>query len=259
MFIVWGKTIKRQKLGFVADFCPVCRDLRTFKVNRVGSASHVYYISFGQGDLVGYERICGVCSTPFEADPNTYSGMADKSRPASELISETFPNYSTVYRALLERERKVRDTPSLLTPEERRGRMREPFLVIAPIAQQKLASIQVDWRVGLAVLSCVPIFWLLGLLAKMINGPYQDDPGPNYIIVGLALWVGLVFFEIFMSSRRYLLKNAVPPLAAALAPLKPTESEVNRILQELKQNKLKLGKLRASDLLEPIRQRRTNA
>src|SRR6185436_5117204 len=42
MFIVWGKTIKRRKQGFVADYCSVCRDLRTFQVKRIGSASHVY-------------------------------------------------------------------------------------------------------------------------------------------------------------------------------------------------------------------------
>jgi len=258
MFIVWGKTIKRQKLGFVADFCAVCRDLRTFKVQRVGSASHVYYISFGQGDLVGYERTCEVCATPVDAVPDTYTGMADDKRPANELIGETFPNYYTVYRELLERERKVRDTPSLLSPKERRARMREPFLVIAPLAQQKLASIQVDWRVVLAVLACIPIFSILGIVSRAIGGPYNDDPSPTLIMTGLALWAGLVFSEIFMSSRRYLLKKAAPQLAAALAPLKPSESELDRILEELKQHKLKLAKLRPSDLLERIERLRTN-
>jgi hypothetical protein len=257
MFIVWGKTIKRQKLGFVADFCAVCRDLRTFQVKRIGSASHVYYISFGEGDLVGYERICGVCATSVDAVPDTYTGMAKTRRPASELISETFPNYHTVYRELLERERKVRDTPSLLTPEERRARMREPFLVLAPLAQQKLAAIQVDWRVMLAVFSFVPIFWVLGVVARWVNGPNQDDPGMNWLIGALAVWGCLVAWEILSSSRRYLLKNAAPPLAASLAPLKPTESEIDRILKELKQHKLKLGRLRASDLLERIEQLRT--
>ena len=181
MFIVWGKTIKRQKLGFVADFCAVCRDLRTFQVRRIGSASHVYYISFGQGDLVGYERTCQVCATPVDAVPDTYSGMAKTFQPASELISETFPNYYTVYRALLERERKVRDTPSMLTPEERRARMREPFMVIAPLAQQKLSSIQLDWRVGLAIASFVPLIWLVGIVSKWTNGPNQDDPRPSLV------------------------------------------------------------------------------
>jgi len=257
MFIVWGKTIKRQKLGFVADFCAVCRDLRTFKVQRIGSASHLYYISFGQGDLVGFERTCEVCSTPVDAVPDTYLEMADHRRPANELISETFPNYYTARREIIERERKVRDTPSLLTPEERRTRMREPFLVIAPLAQQKLASIHVDWRVLLAIFSFIPIFWLVGAVSGWINGPDQLDPSMNWLIGALAVWGGLVFFEIFMSSRRYLLKNAAPPLAASLAPLKPSESEIERILKELKQHKLKLGKLRASDLLERIEQLRT--
>ena len=257
MFIVWGKTIKRQKLGFVADFCAVCRDLRTFEVKRVGSASHIYYISFGQGDLVGFERTCEVCATPVDAVPDTYLSMADHKRPASELISETFPNYYTVYRTVLERERKVRDTPSLLSPEERRARMREPFLVIAPLAQQKLASIRVDWRVVLAVLACVPIFWILAGVTRLVAGPYEE-PGINWILAALALWAGLVFWEIFMSSRRYLLKNAAPQLAASLAPLKPSESEIERILKELRQHKLKLAKLRPSDLLERIEQLRTN-
>jgi hypothetical protein len=257
MFIVWGKTIKRQKLGFVADFCAVCRDLRTFKVQRVGSASHVYYISFGQGDLVGYERTCQVCSTPVDAVPDTYIGMANASRPASELISETFPNYYTVYRELLERERKVRDTPSLLTPAERKARMREPFMVLAPLAQQKLSTMQLDWRVLLAIFSFAPIFWILGLISRLFAGPNQEDPSMNWMLAGLALWGGLVFWEIFSASRRYLLKNAAPQLAASLAPLKPSESEIGRILDELKQHKLKLAKLRPSDLLERIEQLRT--
>ena len=94
----------------------------------------------------------------------------------------------------------------------------------------------------------------------MPNGP--ADPirrirSLNWIFAGLALWAGLVFSEIFRSSRRYLLKNAAPQLAASLAPLKPSESELDRILQELKQHKLKLGKLRPSDLLERIEQLRT--
>jgi hypothetical protein len=224
MIFIWGKSIKRRKLGYVADYCAVCHDLRTFKVERIGSASHVYYISFGQGELVGYERTCGACSTPVEAVPATYVDVASTAQPASDLISQTFPNYYTVYRAVIERDRKVRDTPSQLTPAERKARMREPFLLIAPVAQEKLASIRVDWRVLVAIFSFVPIFWVMGLLAKWTGDPYQDDPSPNWIIAGLALWVGFVLWEIFLSSRRYLLKNAAPQLAASLAPLKPSKS-----------------------------------
>jgi hypothetical protein len=162
-----------------------------------------------------------------------------------------------VYRQVIENDRKARDTPSQLTPAERKARMREPFLLIAPVAQQKLASIRVDWRVLLAIFSFVPIFWLMGLIARWTGGPYQDDPSANWIVAGLALWIGFLLWEIFMSSRRYLLKNAAPQLAASLAPLKPSKTELERILQELRQHKLKLAKLRPTDLLELIEQRRT--
>lgn len=256
MFIVWGKSIKRRKQGFVADYCAVCRDLRTFQVDRIGSASHVYYISFGQGELVGYERVCGVCSTPVEADPHRYPDMAKTSRPATDLLSETFPNYYSVYREVIERDKKLRDTPSLLTPEERRTRMREPFMLVAPIAQQKLARTQVDWRVLLAILSFVPIFSVAGAIAGLLKRP-DHEPSESLIIAGLITWLAYIVYEVAMSSRRYLLKHAVPPLAASLLPFKPTVTEVAAIVDEFKRAKLKLGKLRTQDLLDRIEQLRT--
>jgi len=255
MFIVWGKTLKRRKQGFVADYCALCRDLRTFQVDRIGSASHVYYISFGQGELVGYERVCGVCSTPVEADPHRYPDMAKTSRPATDLLSETFPNYYSVYRDAIERDKKLRDTPSLLTPEERRTRMREPFMLIAPIAQQKLARTQLDWRVLLAIFSFVPIFGVAGAIAGLLKQP-GDEPSENFVIAGLVAWLAYIVYEVVMSSRRYLLKHAVPPLAASLVPLKPSVAEVAAIVDEFKRAKLKLGKLRTQDLLDHMEQLR---
>jgi hypothetical protein len=257
MFIVWGKTIKRQRLGFVADYCAVCRDLRGFKFNRIGSASHVYYISFGEGDLVGYERICQVCKTAFEAVPDTYSGMAREPRSGTELISETFPNYYAVYRELIERERKVRDTPSLLSPSERRARLREPFGVVAQLAQQKLASIQIDGRVWLAIGAFFPLMWILNAIGELFIDP-DDETGIARWMLGCAvLCVGLIVSQLITSGRRYVLKIAVPPLAHALAPLRPSEAEIAGVLQELQEHKLKLGsKLRAADLTTRIEQLR---
>lgn len=254
MFIVWGKSIKRQKLGFVADYCAVCRDLRAFKVNRVGSASHIYYISFGDGDLVGYERTCQSCNTAFEAAPDTYTGMSKVARPGNELISETFPNYYTAYRELIERERKVRDTPSLLTPAERRARLREPFRVLAPIVQNKLSSTQVDGRVWLAIAAFIPIVWAIGSLVKLFAAD-DENAATRWALVGMTLGVGLIVSQLLSSGRRYVLKNAVPQLAQSLAPLRPTDTEIADILKELKQLKLKLGsKLQATDVTQGVAQ-----
>ena len=252
MFIVWGKTIKRQKLGFVADFCAVCRDLRAFQVQRVGSASHVYYISFGDGELVGYERTCQTCATPFETIPDNYSGMAKQVRPPSELISETFPNYYTVYREQIEREKKVRDTPSLLSRPERRQRLRDPFVIVAPYVQQKLTRTPMDARAWLAVAALLPVFWTFMIAGKLLT-PGDQEPNPLWAMAGLAFGVAVVYSQTATAARRYILRNTMPGLVQALAPLKPSTAEIDDVLTELKQHNLKLGtKLRADDLLTGI-------
>lgn len=257
MFIVWGKTIKRQKLGFVADYCAVCRDLRTFQVKRIGQASHVYYISFGEGELVGYERGCQTCATLFDTQPDNYRGMSKQNRPPEELITETFPNYYTAYREQLELNRKLRNSPSQLTPAERRAGIREPFAVLAPLVQQKLSSLQVDGPVWLALLAWFPVIWVAMALGKLFDTSEYGDVSPGWAIAGTAIGLGLVIWQLVGGARRYVLKKAAPQLVNALAPLRPTEREITDVLTELKQHGAKLGsKLRAHDVLNGIEQLR---
>jgi hypothetical protein len=259
MFIVWGKKIKKQKMGFVADYCVPCQELRAFEVKRIGSASHLYYVSFGEGDLVGYERICQTCRTSFDAVPDTYSGMAKTSRPGAELISETFPNYYTVYRERIEVDKKVRNTPSQLTPAERKARIRETFAFHAGSMQQRLTSLQLDWRVGAAVAAIIPICWLMGGLASLFGGPDAADD-PRWALAGLLIGVGAVISQCFGATRRFVHKHALPPIAAALAPLRPTDMEIDAILDELRQRRYKLGKkLTRDDVLGRIEQLRAEA
>ena len=42
MFIVWGTKRTERKQGLVADFCPICREVRAFQLIRVGLASLVH-------------------------------------------------------------------------------------------------------------------------------------------------------------------------------------------------------------------------
>jgi hypothetical protein len=45
MAVIWGRKKVERKLGFVAEFCPICRTPREFEVSRVGIA-RVISISF---------------------------------------------------------------------------------------------------------------------------------------------------------------------------------------------------------------------
>jgi hypothetical protein len=252
MFIVWGKTIKRQKLGFVADYCALCRDLRTFEVKRVGQASHLYYISFGEGELLGYERTCQDCRTVFETVPDHYRSMARDRRPPVELITETFPNYYSAYQDEIAAEKKVRNSPSLLTPNERRARLWEPFALMAQANQQKLKSMQLDWQVGVAFAAMFPIIWLFGAVEGLILKPDVAED-PRFFLAGLFLSLGIIGWQMIGSGRRYLLKHAVPPLVQSIAPLRPSLREIEEVLGQLKLGGMKLGsKLEAKDLHEPL-------
>jgi len=78
-FIVWGKKRVTRNLGYVADFCPLCREPKPFLLQRIGMAGHVYYISAGEGELVGFHRTCQTCKTAFTADPHK---IGSKLKPA---------------------------------------------------------------------------------------------------------------------------------------------------------------------------------
>jgi hypothetical protein len=80
MFIVWGSRRTERILGYVADFCPVCREARAFRLVRVGLASHVYYISFGAGRHVGHVIRCEECGSSFDTDATRYATF-EKQRP----------------------------------------------------------------------------------------------------------------------------------------------------------------------------------
>jgi hypothetical protein len=252
MFIVWGKTIKRQKLGFVADYSAFCRELRTFEVKRVGRASHVYYISFGEGELLGYERTCQDCNSAFETLPDHYRGMSRDRRPPLELITETFPNYFTAYQEQVDAEKKVRNHPSTLTPNERRARLWEPCAIIAQSMQYKLKSMQLDGQVGLAFAALLPIIWVFIVIEGMLRAPEAAED-PRFFLAGLFISLGIIGWKMIGSGRRYLLKHAVPPLVRSLAPLRPSRQEIEEVLGQLERGGMKLGaKLEAEDLFAPI-------
>lgn len=45
--IVWGKKHVFDMVGYVADFCPICRDVRRFMMQEILLAGHVYGLTVG--------------------------------------------------------------------------------------------------------------------------------------------------------------------------------------------------------------------
>lgn len=123
MFIYWGKKVVHRKLGYVADFCPLCRSPQPFLVTRVGLAGHIYGITSGDGELRGYHRTCQECGTALQvSDPTSaYASISQSLAPIAELTQHTFPNLTSVRGDRLALEEQVRSTPLQLSGEARRA------------------------------------------------------------------------------------------------------------------------------------------
>lgn len=238
MFIFWGRKLVRRKLGYVADFCPICRTQRPFELQRIGSAGHVYYISVGEGKLVGHERACAECGTSFAAEPTIYAGVSKTLDPLPQLEKLTFPNYSEVLKERLELEKKVQTNPSLLSSEERHALIRSPFLLLSPKVENRFASTHIDKEIGLSIAAGIALL----IIGPGIVGALAPDKVDLSVLVFICAGLSLVVWQGFKSGRRFLQRQVVPSLAKTLAPLKPTEHEIKAVLVELNQLGHKIGK-----------------
>lgn len=249
MFIVWGKKLVYRKVGHVADFCPICRKPSSFELQRVGSAGHIYYISAGEGELVGHERRCSVCSTTFHAQPSVYASVSKTAAPLPDLIAKTFPNLHVLLKERLALEQRVQSQPATLSRDERHALIRNPFLLLSPKVEKRYAATHLDLEIGLSFLAAV-LLLIFGASAVRVVAP---DHAEQSALVFAVLGILLVGWQFVQSGRRFMRREIVPVLAKSLAPLKPTRAELQTVSNELRQLRHKIGsKLRLADLEERL-------
>jgi hypothetical protein len=173
--IVHGTKIVVRRIGHVADFCPMCRELRVFRLSRVGLASHLYFLSFGEGKLVAHTLECLTCGVSFETDPLRYTTPQKHANADVEaMIQRTIPDLRSLYGERLKLEIEIRKSPRAIPPEKRMEMILEPFRLLSPTVEKRFeASTQMDKESGIGCLATfivpVLILWGAHLLGKM-NG-----------------------------------------------------------------------------------------
>ncbi|MGW8389393.1 hypothetical protein [Pseudoduganella sp. HUAS MS19] len=250
MFIVWGRKITRRPLGYVADFCGVCRVPRAFRMTRIGSVGHVYYISFGEGKLVGHQRTCTGCGAFSDADVKAYNGISKSSASLESLKRETYPGLDADLEARLALEVRVKTAPHLLSAEERMGLVFSPINLLSPKVEHHFATTRMDGGVALAIAGGIGLCFMVPAIGAAISPEY----GPPGFLAGMVAGFGLLIWQLIASGPRFMRKEILPLLAKSLAPLKPSEAEIDRALREFKQAGHKIGKkLKAAQVIEAIR------
>jgi hypothetical protein len=246
MLLVWGRRWYSRKLGFVGDFCEMCRQARPFRMERLTLKGHFWYLPLGETHAVAHKATCTACSTTVAPEMGRYAGFARKQADATSLLAQTFPAFEQATAARLAIERTVRDAPGTLSATDRRQLIQTPFVLMSRATEERFSAIHVDAGLGLALIG----LFVLPILAISISDKVSPDNGGLVLLGAVGVAAGLLVWQAVQSRARWVRRAVVPRLARCLAPLTPSVAELEEMIGLLRQHKHKLGKhLRAAELL----------
>ena len=238
MLFVWGRKWYGRKLGFIADFCEICRRPQACALERRTLIGHFWFIPLGTHHVTQHRTQCTQCGTATLTDPARYTQPSRKPAPARELLTRTNPGFDQAFGPRMALERSVRENVAALTPEQRRSMLVSPFVLLSPEVEQRLAQTHLDWRTGLALLALLPV-----ASACHTSGAWVSNDGDLGSLVGLGIGAALILWQAVTAKNRWVHGKVLPRIERCIAPLKPTAAEIAGIVGELRQNKHKLGAL----------------
>jgi len=93
LVLIWGKRQREKRLGFAADYCPICRKVERFELMEQRFARHFWFIPVERGRLTGNTQICRGCQTETKSFPAQFIHIDRSARNSLEsLIQETNPS-----------------------------------------------------------------------------------------------------------------------------------------------------------------------
>jgi hypothetical protein len=249
--IVWGKKKRVDFLGLVADYCIICRKIQPFYVQEIGMVSHVYWIPHGDVDVLGHMGICKVCGISMCVDRHTYKGFSpDCDIDIEQLIDNTYPTIREDLRERLELYEIAKRCTTIGSEDVRESMILEPFLILAPIVQEKF-GLDVALTPA-AIVSCICTI-LLPIVLLAIGG--VTKVGIWYVLSGTSFVSGIVITWLFQnrSRRSFFQTSILPALVHSLRELNPKIQEIDSALESCVAHGLKIGtKFRSQQVLNAI-------
>ncbi|CAK8717864.1 MAG: hypothetical protein CDV28_11129 [Candidatus Electronema aureum] len=250
--IIWGTKRVEKKVGYVADFCPICRTAKSHHVRKISMVPHFYYVGLGAGKMVGFLARCMDCGLERYIDTADYVEMI-KTEPVSieELIRATYPSLRTVYKERLELEETLRRSPFKLDSKMRRSLIRNVFDVLSPSVEEVFANgTPIDAGSGLCM--CVTVLVLFAFVA--VGAAHPDQKLAVYAL-GILTAISMVATVVSLatSTRGHMAKMLSPLLVRSLRPLRPKQEELEAVLSQLKTMDLRIGKkLKAQWIMDSL-------
>lgn len=248
MLIIYGKKKKLVFKGFVADWCPMCRKICSFRLNEVRMVRHIYFASIGSGEPAGFEKECLTCHSCFDAERSLYRPNLNPGLPLDKLEKQTFPNLREHYKDEIELETRKRN--GALGPEEKVSALcqiiaiecynYETFLTNGAFAPN-------DLKFGCLIPVAVMIVSILGITI-FGKSSISSFLALTFMLAGIG---GLLaYISLRLTARRRFAKNiSAPRIAAAFRSIKPNQKEINAALKRFSGNGTSLIQYLSPDLL----------
>jgi hypothetical protein len=239
----WEAVRDERKLGYVAEFCPVCREIRACRLFRVGE-------KFSAEPLNGAPRIANVvrcqhCPFTTPVDALTYASMAKTpSSDIEQLIQQTNPQIRTKLAGSLALAESLKQPDAQVSSGLRQSLLLEPFQHLAgPLEVMFRRNKKLDRpTISSGLVTIVLTFLLVGGCTAFSHGPRDDDKW--FLAVALAAVIGGLFTLVqhALGAKRRVRTEFIPALANALRPLKPTREELATCVSTVRADGWRLGK-----------------
>lgn len=235
MFVHVDVKERRRPVGWAADLCPVCRDLRSFEVAEVRRVARVYLVPIGSGSLEGREITCADCKTVLPCPEEGYEAISKRRRDPAKLVELTNPE-------LLERvddwfARQERIAQATLSNRERVAEILSVLGALEHMAWLRSRGGPEEFAMAVSL-----IFFVLLLIVALASWTTAGFVLQVILLTSLltSLCVGLILLLTHkpMSVSRHL----VPRLVRALEPLEPTLDELADALALARRNGLRIGR-----------------
>ncbi|HVE40647.1 MAG TPA: hypothetical protein VNM14_12200 [Planctomycetota bacterium] len=242
----------------MANFCPICRELRPFRLMRLERVNHVYNQAIGPGQFTGHSILC--CTCDLELAVPEGSKVQPLASP-EEALRAPDPAVTALHQPRIELEK--RRTEGRLSAAERTEMLEEPFALLESMASSA-ARVAPKHHADAVNSQVRTIGYLFGAMtigsvgaacAYGIPPPRRWDRGPSgkqvgypLMAIGVLLLLAAVYFFVTATRRR--VRSVLHPfLTRALSPLAPTVEELDQVLEKYRGRKSAIGRyLGASEL-----------
>lgn len=244
MFLIWGSKRVTRKLGFVAEVCPRCREVRTVKVKRIGMAGHIFFVSLSRGSLLGFSGECTQCSGEFEIQPTDYPAFEKKKKvELNSLVAKTNPKL-------------LPNNTVAIKSFQRFSQLRDPFLRFNQSLIDRYArGTRLDLLSGLTLLATFVIPISVGFAIQSMSFSDVVKEGVTKFAIGLFL-IGLIGTIVLLrgEQKRFFRKRLFSEVTRSLKPLNPQHAELDSCLALLRKYDYKISKFVTTDsIMQGIR------